>query len=160
MPYHIINMGSPWGAYARYDKKVSAAVEFSAIAEYEKCCNSGHLIVIATFFFFHYCASFYSGFKVTLFLPVFQDFGIPVAQSIRVTAPKQYSASEISHFIKVLHGASIFFDGTDPFSLTEVPDNLALNDQLLKEDQDRNHCFVLPSSIDHESAGDGLYSGI
>ena len=117
-------------------------------------CNSHFL------FFFYYCASFYSGFKVTLFLPVLQDFGIPVAQSIRVTAPKQYSASEISHFIKVLHGAPIFFDGTDPFSLTEVPDNLALIDQLLKEDQDRNHCFVLPSSIDHESAGDGLYSGI
>ena len=118
-------------------------------------CNSHFL-----FFFYYYCASFYSGFKVTLLLPVLQDFGIPVAQSIRVTAPKEYSASGISHFIKVLHGAPIFFDGTDPFSLTEVPDNLALIDQLLKEDQDRNHCFVLPSSIDHESAGDGLYSGI
>ena len=73
---------------------------------------------------------------------------------------KLYSAAEITLFKKVLHGAPISWDGTNPFSLAEFIDPLPLSEQLLKEDKNRIGCFVLPSPIDHADAGEGLYTSM
>ena len=82
--------------------------------------------------------------------------GLPV----KVSAKRQYTAAQVQLFKKVLHGAPISWDRANPFAAAEFVDPLPYVERLLKEDENRNSCFVLPSSIDHPQAGDGLYSSM
>ena len=76
-----------------------------------------------------------------------------------MTGPKQYSAEQIRLFQKVLNGAPLGPDCLVPFSLNEVVNPLEEVHSLLKDDESRTSCCVLASSIDHETAGNGLYAG-
>ena len=82
--------------------------------------------------------------------------GLPV----KVSATRQYTAAQVQLFKKVLHGAPITWDGANPFAAAEFIDPLPFVERLLKEDETRISCFVLPSSIDHPEAGEGLYSSM
>ena len=82
--------------------------------------------------------------------------GLPV----KVSATRQYTAAQVQLFKKVLHGAPITWDGANPFAAAEFVDPLPYVERLLKEDETRTSCFVLPSSIDHPQAGEGLYSSM
>ena len=59
----------------------------------------------------------------------------------------------------MLNGAPVGPDNIVPFSLTEVCNPLTEQAQLLKEDEKRTNCVVLPSCIDDPGAGEGLFAG-
>ena len=79
---------------------------------------------------------------------------------MKVLATRQCSAAQVGLFKKFLHGAPITWDGATPFDAAEFIDPLPFVEQLLKEDETRISCFVLPSMINHPQAGEGLYSSM
>ena len=58
-----------------------------------------------------------------------------------------------------MNGAPLGPDCLIPFSLDEVLNPLEEVHNLLKEDETRTGCCVLASSIEHETAGNGLCAG-
>ena len=76
-----------------------------------------------------------------------------------MVASNKYTAEQFHLFRKVLHGAPIFADGSDPFLPTQLVDYLKENEVLLREDQNRTGTLVIASSIDSAEAGCGLYAG-
>ena len=61
---------------------------------------------------------------------------------------------------RFIHAAPNTWDGANPFDAAEFIDPLPFVEQLLKEDETRISCFVLPSMINHPQAGEGLYSSM